>query len=303
MTKTAILFAGQGAQYAGMGKDLYETYSEARLVFDKATDVLQLDIKKLCFEGPKEELDKTINTQPATFTFNMAVYAVLGNPAADFLAGHSLGEVCAVVASGALSLEQGLKAVKQRALLMEDQAHNNKDGMIAVIGLPPQRIGELLKPLEHVYLSNFNSPMQTTVSGSIEELQKAKALLKDEARMVADLAVGGAFHSPYMKEAAQNFGDYLQDIDFKDAKCPVIANADAEPKQGSNELKEALAKQIQAPVQFVKTLNFLDKQGVDTFIEIGPGKVLTNLIKRTLPKALTFSTETIDSLKATLNNL
>ncbi len=303
MGKTAILFAGQGTQYVGMGQDLCEQFPQAQEVYNKANDVLGFDLKKLSFNGPKEELDQTINTQPAVYTYNMAVYAALGSPKVDFVAGHSLGEVCAVTASGAVTLDDGFDIIKNRANFMAETAQKSNGSMIAVVGLEPAKIQEIISNFDDLYLSNFNNQLQTTVSGPLDQLEKAKDPLKKEARMVVDLAVSGAFHSPFMQEAAADFKAYLDDVQVSNAAMLIIANVDAQVKTGSEEIKNALAKQVEAPVQFVKMLEFLDDQGVDTFIEIGPAKVLANLIKRPYPQAKIFTTEKIDLIKNTLFEL
>lgn len=301
MGKSALLFAGQGRQYVGMGKELYDNFEKARSAFDIADQVLNNNIKKICFEGPKEELDQTINTQPAVFTFNMAVYNTLSSKLKpDFIGGHSLGEVCAAVACQSLSLEQGLAIVQMRAKLMQKAASQINGSMIAVIGLGSEEIAFLIKDIEGLYMSNFNSPQQTTISGPKDELEKAKDILKNKARTVVDLAVSGAFHSPYMQEAADEYSKYLSNIDFSDAQTSLIANFDANPKSWGSEIKNALVKQIASPVQFVKMLEHLSKQGVDTFIEIGPGKTLANLIKRTVPQSTTYTTDTIENMESFL---
>ncbi len=303
MDKRAILFAGQGAQFVGMGKDLYKSSNEAKEVFDLANEILEVDIKELCFRGPKQDLDKTLHTQPSIFTYNMAVYAALQKPAADFIAGHSLGEVCAAVAVDSLSLERGFKVIKERAALMQKAVEENDGSMIAVIGLEADKIAKLLEPLDGVYLSNFNSATQTTVSGPKDLLTEAKQLLEEEAKMVVVLAVSGAFHSPYMQEAANGFAEYLNNIDFKDSKTPLVANVDAKPKTKGADIREALSQQISSPVQFSQTLELMHKGKVNTFVEVGPAKTLTNFVKRAYRQSDVYTTEAIDSVRTTFNNL
>ena len=293
---TAMLFAGQGPQFVGMGQDLYNSSEEAKQVFNKANEVLGFDIIKLCFEGPKEDLDQTINTQPAVFTYNMAVYYAVGQPKPDFFAGHSLGEVCAVVASGSISLETGFKMIQKRAQFMQHTAEKNNGSMIAPIGLTADDIAKAIDNIDDTYIANYNSEAQTTVSGTQTALQTASSVLTEAgAKKVVNLAVSGAFHSPFMQEAADNFAKYLDEIYFKDADVPVIANVDAQPKQSSEEIKLALSKQISAPVQFVKMLEFLNNHNVDTYAEIGPGKVLSNLVKRAYPEANIFTADNLDN--------
>ncbi len=303
MDKSALLFAGQGSQFVGMGKSLYESYSEAKEIFDYANIALDKDIRSMCFEGPKEELDQTLNTQQAIFTYNLAVFNTLKKPKTDFIAGHSLGEVCAAVAAGSISIENGFKVIKKRAELMHEATQKIDGSMIAVIGVKAERIKELLAKIDEAHISNFNSALQTTVSGPKKALQEAKEILSEEAKMVVDLAVSGAFHSPFMQEASDGFDKYLDTIEFKDAKTSLVANVDAKPKLKGNEIKKALAKQISSPVRFIQTLEFMNGHGIENYIEVGPAKTLANLVKRTYRQANVYTTETIDSIQTTLNNL
>lgn len=302
MSRTALLFAGQGSQYVGMGKEIHSSYEKTKIVFDKASDITNVDIKQLCFDGPEEKLNQTINTQICVFTYNMAVFSIIKDVKADFVAGHSLGEVCAAVASDTLEFEEGLRLVNKRAQFMQKAAESKDGSMIAVIGLRAEEISQILKTTKGVYLSNFNSPMQTTVSGSQGGLEKAKQLLDGKAKRVIDLPVSGAFHSPYMEIAAKSFSEHLNNVRFNNTTVPLIANFDARIKKNSKEIQEALSKQISAPVRFVEMLNLLKEKDVTKFIEIGPGKVLTNLTKRTLKDIDNFSTESVDSIETTLNN-
>jgi len=186
---------------------------------------------------------------------------------------------------------------------MQKVAEENDGSMIAVIGLEADKIAKLLEPLGGVYLSNFNSAMQTTVSGPKDLLTEAKKLLEGEAKMVVDLAVSGAFHSPYMQEAANGFAEYLYSIDFKDSTTPLVANVDARPKTKGTDIREALSQQISSPVKFSQTLELMNKGGVEVYVEVGPAKTLANLVKRAYRNSDVYTTETIDSVRTTFNNL
>lgn len=282
----AFIFPGQGAQYVGMGKDLYETFKESKAVFDKADEVLGFSLSKLCFEGPQEELTRTQNCQPAILTASIAALQAFKTSvkcqvsSVKYAAGLSLGEYSALLASGVLGLEDGLRLVRKRAELMEEAARRNPGKMAAILGLE-RGVLEAICKKSNAELANVNSPGQMVISGKTEAVEKAKNLaLEKGARRAIDLEVSGAFHSSLMKEAALEFKAFLEGFNLETGSIPVVSNVTAEPRYEAGEIREGLFKQIYSPVLWEDSVRFMAINGVKAFYEIGPGNVLKGLIRK-----------------------
>ncbi|MFH1414008.1 MAG: ACP S-malonyltransferase [Candidatus Omnitrophota bacterium] len=289
----AYLFAGQGAQYVGMGKDLYNTFPESKAVFDKAQDVLGWNLKAQCFDGPEDMLKMTHISQPAVLTMSIAAFeafkAVVGLriEEAGFTAGLSLGEYSALVASGVLKFEDAVRVVRKRADLMNNAALKNPGKMAAIIGLDTAVIKEACINIGKVEVANFNCPGQVVISGEKAAVDKAKTLaLEKGAKKTVDLDVSGAFHSSLMREAAREYGDFIKDhLVLTEAKIPVVSNVDAAAKSKATEFSESLVKQIYSSVLWEGSMRFMLSQGITKYYEFGPGKVLKGLMRRIDPKA------------------
>jgi [acyl-carrier-protein] S-malonyltransferase len=304
MAKLACVFPGQGSQSVGMGLDLFNTNEPAKSTFAKIDQIAGRSLSTLCFEGPEEELKRTINTQPTILATSLAAWAsyqALGGPAPDFVAGHSLGEISALVAASALSLEDAVKLVDKRSTLMENCP---KGAMTAVLGMAPDALEALCQEAstesEQVVVANFNTKDQLVISGDPAAVARAGALVKERSGKAIPLPVGGAFHSPLMSSAAVEFGKTLADCQFTDATCGVVQNYDAQVSKSANELKAKLAKQMESPVRWTATVEFLVAQGVDTIVEIGPGKVLAGLVKKIDRSVKISNVSDSESLKATI---
>ena len=287
MASIAFVFPGQGSQYVGMGKDLYLQNATAKSLFDHADELLGFSLSRICFDGPEDELRQTRNTQPAIFLHSIVVARLLEGLAPEMAAGHSLGEYSALVAARALSFEDGLKLVRLRGELMQQAGETNKGTMAAIVGLQPDEVTTVCKEASSagvVEPANFNSPGQTVVSGSVDGVHKAMELAKHRgAKLVKELVVSGAFHSPLMQSAREGLRAALDEIDIHDAAIPVYANVTAEPVQHAQEIRELLYKQVTSPVLWEQSVRNMVRDGASTFQEVGPGKVLQGLIKRTEP--------------------
>ena len=284
MSKTAFVFPGQGSQYVGMGKDLYEQLPEARQRFDQADALLGFSLTKICFEGPEEELKQTKSTQPAIFLHSMVVAKLLRGERASMAAGHSLGEYSALVYAGALTFEDGLRLVRLRGELMQQAGIEQPGTMAAVVGLEQNVVDDVCRSASSagiVQSANFNSPGQIVVSGSVAGVRKAMELAKERgAKLVKELPVSGAFHSPLMEFAGSGLKSALEKTSISDAAIPVYANVTARPVQKADEIRQLLYEQLTNPVRWEETVTNMALDGASMFVEIGPGKVLQGLVKR-----------------------
>ena len=279
----AYVFPGQGAQFVGMGKDLYENNAEIREMFEKANEILGFRITDLMFEGTEEDLRQTKVTQPAIFLHSVALAKSLGDEfKPDMVAGHSLGEFSALVASGALSFEEGLKLVSKRAHAMQKACEKQPSTMAAVLALPDAKIEEICDGIEEVVVpANYNCPGQVVISGSIEGIDKAcEQLLAAGAKRALKLKVGGAFHSPLMQPAQEELTEAIEAAKFETPKCPVYQNVDGKPHTDPEEIKANLIKQLTGAVRWTQDVEAMIADGADEFIELGPGNVLQGLVKK-----------------------
>ncbi len=307
MKKVAFLFPGQGSQSVGMGKDLYENFESAKDVFETADSTLNKSITTICFEGPEEDLKQTVNTQPAIVTTSIAAMEALRselNIVPDYVAGHSLGEYCAMFTAGVMSLETTLKAIQKRADLM---GATKGGSMAAVLNATEEQLKAGLEAgskVGYVDVANYNSPVQVVITGADDAVKAASEnLLANGVRRVVPLAVSGAFHSKFMEGAGKEFAEFVSTLELNDASIPVITNVDAEMTTSSEDFRAKMPKQIYSSVHWTQTIEKMVAEGVDTFIEIGPGKVLAGLNKKIAPEAQVYNVFDKASLDATIEAL
>lgn len=287
MSKIAFIFPGQGSQYVGMAKDIYENSGEAKELVQKAEEAAGVELSKIMFEGPEDSLKQTDITQPAIFLHSVLLNSFIKNINAGMSAGHSLGEYSALVSANAIDFVDAVKLVRTRGKLMLQSGIEQPGTMAAVIGIDPEKIEEICTEVSKEFIvqcANFNSPGQIVISGSVEGVHKAMEQAKaGGAKLVKELVVSGAFHSPLMKSAQDKFQTALDSVEFKDAQIPVYANVTAKPVTSKDEIKKLLFEQLTSPVRWEETIKNMISDGAEEFIEIGPGKVLQGLVKRINP--------------------
>lgn len=308
MGKVAFVFPGQGSQSVGMGKSLYEASVVAKEIFDKADEVLGRSISKMCFEGPEEDLKQTINTQPAILVTSIAALEALKEKTdvkPDYVAGHSLGEYGAYYVAGVIDFSTAMKLIDKRAKEMNAAAESTKGAMTAVIGMSKEAILDTIEKIDGmVSVANYNSPAQIVITGEADAVAKANDALKEAgAKRVIPLPVSGGFHSMLMEEASVKFSEILDDCDIKDAQIPVFTNVDAEPTTAAIRFKAKMTAQIYSSVMWTQTVEKMAADGVDTIVEIGPGKVLAGLVKKTNPAINVLNVFDEESLKAAVEAL
>ncbi len=294
----ALMFPGQGSQKLNMMKDFYDEYPESKRVMDDACDILGFDLKKIVFGNDEHELTKTYNAQPALLTTSIMVLEVLKSKNIDFevVAGHSLGEYSALVAAGVISFEDALKAVRLRGELMENAIPSGAGSMLAILGLSPEKVEEIVDNLEGVYVANYNSPLQIVVSGEITALLSSIEMFKAAgAKRVVQLNVSGPFHSPLMMPAKEKLSEFLNKIEFKRPQVPVVLNVTGKVAGTIDEIRSMLTEQLTSPVKWIDTVQTMNAMCITKYIEVGSGNVLCGLVKK-ITNAETFSTDNIDEM-------
>ncbi len=309
MGKVAFMFPGQASQYPGMGKELAEKYPAARAVFAEADEALGFSISKMCFEGSEEELKQTANTQPAILTVSVAAYRVVAEKGLtpDFVAGHSLGEYSALVAVGALSFSDAVRLVRKRGQYMQEAVPAGLGGMAAIMGISPAVVqdackraaeGEICSP------ANLNSPEQTVISGHASAVKRAVEIASQlGAKRSMMLAVSAPFHSALMMPAQEKLEKDLRATSFADLQVPLVTNVDADTIRKGDEAREALIRQVTMPVRWEESMRLLLDEGVNTFLEVGPGRVLTGLMRQIERSVASLNVEDEKSLQATVEKI
>ncbi len=305
----AFIFPGQASQYPGMGKELAEKYAGARAVFEEADNALGISVSKICFEGTEEELKLTANTQPAILAVSVAAYRVLTEKGvtADFVAGHSLGEYSALVAAGSLSFSDAVKLVRKRGTYMQEAVPAGQGSMAAIMGLSPTVVLDVCKRAaqgEVCSPANLNSSEQTVISGHVGAVKRAVEIASQSgAKRAVVLAVSAPFHSALMMPAQVKLEEDLAVTKFADLQMPLVTNVDADTIRKGEEAKSALARQVTMPVRWEESMRMLLDEGVTTFVEVGPGRVLTGLMRQIERSVTTLNVEDEKSLAATLDRI
>jgi [acyl-carrier-protein] S-malonyltransferase len=302
LSKVAYVFPGQGSQSAGMGLDLYNSYPSVKEVFDEADASMGFSLSRLCFEGPEEELTKTHNVQPAILVVSIACLKALDKaaigrfPSPSFVAGHSLGEYTALVAAGALGLADAVLLVRERGRLMYEAGLRNPGSMLAVIGLDEKTIGEVCLETG-TEISNINCPGQIVISGAVQGLAEAnKSARTRGARAIIPLKVSGAFHSALMEPVIAEFSEIVSNVQFRSPNIPVVSNVTARPLTDVDSIREELVKQLRNCIQWQGSVEYMTQSGVATFYEIGPGRVLSGLLRRIDSELQVFNVAGVDDI-------
>ena len=305
MSVVNFVFPGQGSQFIGMGKDLYQENEFAKSLFNQANDILGYSISDICFEGPEETLNQTQYTQVAIFIVSACIYEILksNNFSISSFSGHSLGEITSYYAAGVLDFESALKIVIKRGELMGEAARQSSGSMAAIIGMDQDSVEKIINEIDGVKIANFNSPVQYVISGESTAVDHAcKDLESSGAKRVVPLPVSGAFHSNLMAPAVPKFQEYLSNFTFNPANHPIILNRSVEPVTDSEALKENLPLQIQSPVRWIETIQYLSQKS-ESFVEVGPGKVLSGLIKKINRELSVKPTSSYESIAQLLNKV